>query len=357
MAKIVHVIKNMDMGGTAKTCQLFVRYLLQHTDHDVNVLFSLDGDRTRYDLFAKSMDIGSLLPFKDQESCEGLISSIEPDIVHVYRGGQPEWPFPSSNYKFVETNVFGFFDPDMDIDKTLYMSQWLHDAIKRELSIISRGIGGWGTRFNYINNPTLPPAHSGSFFARKDDGAIWLGRCGRPDDGIYDDISVKAAWLLRAKGHDIRFIVMAPPPRMIEDLNKYDIPHVVAGSTVNEDNLSHFYNAIDIYAHARADGETFGNNIAEAMYHGKPVVTHVAEPSHPGMGVFQSQTTLVSHGVSGFVSSHSIPEYADYLRNLIEDSDLRKSMGLAAHEEAKNRFDWRISGSKLCKMYEELLND
>lgn len=354
MAKILHVLKGLGLGGTEKTGLLFARYLDEYTDHDVHLLFSVHGAMERVGQISNGVSRAS---FESEADLDKQIADIDPDIVHVYRAGSSEFPYPNGRAKFVETNVFGFYDPDVGVDKTLYMSRWLHDAAKKQLAPISRGIAKWGTRFDFVNNPILPPAHGERpHLPGCDEGAIWLGRCGRPDDGIYDDISVKAAWLLRARGIDVRFLVMAPPPRMIADMKQYDIPYQVVDPSVDEDALSYFYNSIDVYAHARADGETFGNNIAEAMYHGKPVVTHVAEPSYPGMGVFQSQTTLVTHGVNGFVVGHSIPDYARALETLVLDANLRETMGGNATNEAHQRFDWRVSGQKLVRIYEELLS-
>lgn len=346
MARILHVMKSLGIGGTEKTGILFTRYLDEYTDHDIHLLFSVHGGMERVGQISPGVN---RYPFESERDLDRQIADIAPDIVHVYRAGQPEFPHPSPNYKFVETNVFGFYNPDSDIDRTLYMSEWLMNAVKRELPSDL-----WTNRLGFVNNPILPPATDRRGCLLHDDGIIWLGRCGRPDDGIYDDISVKAAWLLRSKGLDVRFLVMAPPPRMVEDLEKYDVPHRIVDASVDEDTLSYFYNSIDIYAHARADGETFGNNIAEAMYHSKPVVTHIAVPSHPGMGVFQSQTTLVTEK-TGLVVDHSIPEYAHALECLIIDPERRKNMGEAAHERALSQFDWRLSGMKLCRIYDELL--
>jgi glycosyltransferase involved in cell wall biosynthesis len=38
--------------------------------------------------------------------------------------------------------------------------------------------------------------------------------------------------------------------------------------------ISKFLNTIDIFAHGRKDGETFGAVFAEAMMHGKPCLSH-----------------------------------------------------------------------------------
>jgi glycosyltransferase involved in cell wall biosynthesis len=356
------VIKNLDLGGTTKTCQLFCRYLTEYTDHETWLLYKSDSDLTRLPLFQEFMNkpgFHKIMAFNSEDSCNRLIKDLKPDIVHVYRGGVPEYPYASLDYRLVITNVFGFIDPSPLVAKDLFMSNWLMKAASNFLGwpygAYRSGKNTWAKRFDFVNNPILPPAHGLSLPDYAFRGAsIWLGRCGRQDNGIYDSISVKAAFLLRHRGYDIKFLVMSPPPQMIKDMNEYDIPYRVFATSVDEQNLSTFYNSIDIYAHARLDGESFGNNLAENLYHGHPVVTHIAVPSHPGMGVFQAQTEMITEDV-GFVVEHNVADYANALQRLIDNPDLRVKMGHAAFEKAKNEFDWRISGAKLNKIYEEIL--
>jgi len=62
--------------------------------------------------------------------------------------------------------------------------------------------------------------------------------------------------------------------------------------TTNDDNLIHkFYNTIDVFAHYRSDGETFGVSIAQSMTYGKPVVSHVAAKRYEASGFNPSSTS------------------------------------------------------------------
>jgi glycosyltransferase involved in cell wall biosynthesis len=113
---------------------------------------------------------------------------------------------------------------------------------------------------------------------------------------------------------------------------------------------------MDIYTHARADGETFGVNIAEAMIHGKPVVTHIAEPSVPGMGVFQSQTDLIDNAMNGFVCENNVDDYAQALRILIDSDFLRQEFGVHAREKALEEYEAAVCTAKLEDIYMSLTN-
>lgn len=362
----MHYLPDLGLGGTQKTCQLFAEYL-NRDEFDVFVAFNRKGVRDRYDLFVEAVGNDRLFAIARPEDEEYAMRTQFPklcefneiDILHVYRSGFPEWPQPGVDIEvpcFVETNVFGFLDNSFKIDKHLFMSQWLmNHAIKQLPSFAAY----WNSTMDFVNNPVEGPATDfvHPFKDNIPDDAIILGRCGRPDNGIYNAVNVHAAKFLRMQGYDVRFAVVAAPSNMIRDLEEYEIPYYSIAPTVDPLELSAFYNAIDIYAHARADGETFGVNIAEAMIHGKPVVTHIATPSHPGMGVFQSQTELVDDGVTGFVVRNNPAEYSEALRNLIDNPRIMDRMKVRAIEKANMHYHVDVCVEKLESIYHEIQNN
>ena len=364
--KILHYLRHLALGGTEKTCQLFFEHASK--DFEAALAHEKNGDKTRYDEFAKAARVcgGNIFeidsyktPTPESHALQQCIDRFKPDILHVYRSGLPEFPEPAIDVKVphtVETNVFGFLDQNPAIDRTLFMSKWLMDAALRGISPINRALLFRAKRFDFVNNPVEMPYSDHPIPGISRD-CIWVGRCGRPDNGIYNSVNVEAVRLLRMQGYDIHFLVVAPPSNMIEDLVRYDIPFKMIEPTTNPLVLSQFYNSIDIYAHARADGETFGVNIAEAMLHGKPVVTHIATPSNPHMGVFQAQTELVDDHETGFVVANNPAAYADALKQLIDSSILRESMGYAATVKAMREYHVDVCMQKLENIYKEVTNE
>ncbi len=366
--KVLHYLRHLSLGGTEKTCQLFFEHATRG-EFEVAVAFEEGGDHTRLQEFVKGAKVcgGSLHrinSYSEKEpngqALQHVIDGFRPDIFHVYRSGYPEFPGPGLHISiphFIETNVFGHYDANMFIDRSLFMSEWLMQNTLRHLAPISRGI--MPRRFDFVNNPVEQPYTSDRLPIRESwgDKVIVLGRVGRPDNGIYNAISIEAARMLREQNYDIRFIVVAPPGNMIDDLARYEIPFYVVEPTVNPLVLSQAYNSMDIYAHARADGETFGVNIAEAMIHGLPVVTHIATPSVPGMGVFQAQATLVEHGKTGFVVRNNAVDYVQMLKVLIENQPLRQSMGDAGREKAMREFEVSVCVNKLENIYKQVVNE
>lgn len=370
MIKVLHYLRHLGLGGTEKTCQLF----FEHADRskfEVAVAYEKSGTHPRLEEFQKGAEVcgGKLFeidsrPVHDTDyfskkefngtGLQAVVDDFKPDILHVYRSGYHEFPSPGHHVNvphFVETNVFGFYDNNPKIDRTLFMSKWLMDFASRQLGIKHN-------RFDFVNNPVEMPRVFDELAITqrwKAEGATVVGRCGRPDNGIYNSLNVESVRLLRMQGYDIRFVVVAPPSNMLDDLARHEIPFYVIEPTTNPIVLSTFYNSVDIYTHARADGETFGVNIAEAMIHGKPVITHIAVPSVPGMGVFQSQTELVAHAETGFIVQNNPAEYADALKHLIDNPDTRRKMGEAGKRKAEAEYEVKACMSKLERIYQEIV--
>jgi glycosyltransferase involved in cell wall biosynthesis len=357
--RVLHYLRHLGLGGTEKTCQLF----FEHASSDIEpiVVYEKSGQHPRLPEFEKGARVcgGELIEIDsyggsnpDPSALQEVLSATRADILHVYRSGYQEFPVGQVEVPHVvETNVFGFLDGNPHIDRTLFMSKWLQTHALRGIRVPPR----LSKRFDYVNNPVESP-YSDSPISGLSSDIIWLGRCGRPDNGIYNSIAVDAAHMLRLQGYDVGFLAVAAPSNMVADLMRYEIPFKLIDPTTDPLVLSQFYNSVDIYAHARADGETFGVNIAEAMIHGKPVVTHIATPSVPGMGVFQSQTELVDDGLTGFIAANDAVNYMDALKRLIEDPGLRSRMGRVGLEKANREYHVDACISKLENIYREVVN-
>lgn len=351
---VVHVLKSLGIGGTEKTAEIFCRELHKSGDFNVHLLYNARGaDFHRLKNFRAFLPDEFVHGYQFEQQGVELLKHMRPDIVHVYRSGFDEWPNPSRDInplsKFVETNVFGFTDENPRISRSLFMSEWLRGHAQR---INPDPFDVDPERFDFVNNPIDKPVTDAKYVEMP--GTVIVGRCGRPDDGIYDPISIQAMMMAQSLGFTVHFLVVAPPPRMVQDLNQYGIPHTIIEPTTDAETLSKFYNSIDIYCHSRADGETFGCNIAEAMIHGKPVITHVAKPSHPGMGVFQSQTTLVRDGRNGFVVENA-QQYGRKLQHLIADRRVRERQGEESRKIAMAEYETSVVVNKLSKIYREVV--
>ncbi len=108
--------------------------------------------------------------------------------------------------------------------------------------------------------------------------------------------------------------------------------------------LARAYASADVFFFP-SETETFGNVTLEAMASGLPAVCADA----PGSNM------LIEHGRTGFLATPGcLEDFAGYLRRLILDADLRRTMGHHARERARH-FDWEAVLNRLYGYYLEVL--
>lgn len=341
--KVLHVCKSLDLGGTPKVCQLLCKGLSQTDEFNIHLLHNKNNSNERYDLFRQFMSQGQILSYDNEQEGEQMIRDFAPNIVHLHRSGFAEWPEPgihiSPDSKIVETNIFGIIDSNPHIDKTLFVSKWLFEHVIPKSHRRH-------PRFDYLFNPIEEPKTQEKLDIKADCDII-VGRCGRPDNGIYSDINVKAVARLKDK-YKILFLVVAPPPQMLKDLQKYGINYQVVEPTVDEIVLNKFYNTIDVLVWARSDGESQGLNLTEAMMAKKPFVVHGDCP-------FSAHENLAIDSQGGFISRKDPIHYAQLLEKFILNKKLRVQMGLNGYQYVVDNILLTIIIEKLSHIYQEIL--
>ena len=122
-----------------------------------------------------------------------------------------------------------------------------------------------------------------------------------------------------------------PLTNSLKNAAKDDKKIVFLGRMSNEDLLSYFL-AMDIFCFPSiTKNEAFGIALAEGMYFGKPVVTfHI-----PGSGV----NYVSLNGITGVeCANRDIQEYADAIKILANDANLRNKMGKNAKARISELF-------------------
>ncbi|MGE4456625.1 MAG: glycosyltransferase [Arcobacteraceae bacterium] len=259
-----------------------------------------------------------------------VIHKIKPDIVHFNRGTYDDFYTVNikqipENVKIVETNIFG--EPSNEnylkrLSRIFYVSCWLQ----------CKATWGIGYPSEVLYNPIKKVLTHETL--REELGiprnAIVLGRISRPnlDDGqfVYDvlqQVLTKNIW----------FVSIGSSEQFKE--NTKNMPNVIClQPTTDAILIDKFYNTLDILLHYRIEGETFGMNIAEAMMHSVPVVSHNSVIDNAQVELIQPLNDLCG----GFVVNLQLNEYIEKVRNLINDTSLRKSMALNAKNIADKSF-------------------
>lgn len=285
----------------------------------------------------------------DLRTFEKCLTDAAPDIVHFNRGNWEAFYDQAcsvipEDMAIVETNIFGV-EPSTKylnrLARVYFVSKWLLDKSSR-----------WGSeKGRVLFNPIKTPASNSSLRSELSipAGAFVLGRISRPDM-VDDDLIIRV--YRQISSANVYLLILAGSTVM-ESLSKADKKIICLPPTSSEEYLSRFYNTLDVLLHHRTEGETFGMNIAEAMIHGKPVISHTSKVDNAQLELLDD----AEDGAVGYVSyKDSAGEYAGYIRQLMNDPVLLAELGTNAKKRSVRLYHERVVTNYLCKEYESILS-
>lgn len=264
------------------------------------------------------------------------------DLIQVAKPGPMEYPYLRIAAPIVEFLSLGTgVDRGANIVWSIHCSEWQRQRWCR--------LGGRHGRSSVISNSVAPPATRECL--RKELGipasGVVAGFHQRPDEFIVSPIPLEAfARIWRPERH---FVLMGGGlayRRQAKELGVRNI-HFVSHSG-EQVRISRFLNTLDFYAHGRADGETFGTVLAEAMMHGKACLTHFVE----GGNNAQAETI----GAAGVCVS-GLDEYSTWLERLFSSGDTRTRFAKEAATTATRCFSEQRAVAKLASLYWSLVRN
>lgn len=304
------------------------------------------GLNARVPAFQQTLGQERVIFVDSDNALRSVLLGLKPDILHVWYSGNPEPPTSDEEIvskipATITTNAFEIANtaPAHRLVKKMYfMSQWLldHEALWAKDDPRS------GVFYCPIERPLTHEDLRSKLGISKD--AFVIGRVGRADPGIHDPISLQA--FQKIQNEKSYFLALAAPENMVEEARRLGLKNFIALQPMFGADLSRFYNTIDVLAHARRDGETFGCNIAEAMMHGKPIVSHLTK-------YMNAQQEVI--GDAGFVvADGDWRAYAAHLERLRDDRAFRIELAKRAEARALEQFEVERLTKKLEGIYEDL---
>jgi glycosyltransferase involved in cell wall biosynthesis len=347
--KIVHYSHQLGMGGTEKCMQYFLEYL-HDAGHDCYCMHNREKTDAaggyREELIKSILGTERVVAYSTENYFFEKLEWISPDIFHIHRSGQPnEFPvvlrLKTCVKKCVETNIFGGIDHTDVLDLTLYVNKFMLESGR----FLNR-------KFDFLYNPVKLPEHNRNLRGELgiSPGTFVMGRIGRPHDAIFDPISLRALKVIEDEtDYNVLYLVQSPPPAMeimARDMGLKKIRFLTT-PILTDDAVTLFYNTIDILAHARRDGETFGLNIAEAMIHSKPIISHRSR-------IVNGHKPFVKK-CGFFAGTDNYKQYAKYIRIMYNNKKKRIRLGEKGQKFAMDNFLLTNIGQKLESYYKELL--
>jgi glycosyltransferase involved in cell wall biosynthesis len=261
------------------------------------------------------------------------------DFVQTAKAGHKEYPYYLIKKPVVEfVSLSAGVDHSPNIAWTIHLSQWQRTHWGQE--------GGNLSRSSVIPIPANPPA---SDLNLRNElgipaGSLVAGFHQRPDDHIASPIPLNA--FNKLQKHDAWFVIMGGGDFYRRQASALGLDHVrFIPASANAERLSMFLNTLDVFAHGRKDGETFGTVLAEAMMHGKPCLSHRS-------GVADAQPETMGPG--GLFADDEA-EYVQFLSNLLSDPDLRRKLGQKGRQHAQQHYSLEGCVSQLAILYRQVL--
>lgn len=374
--RVVHYCNQLSIGGTERTMEIFAKYL-DRSRFEVFAVSKLHREKlftrvkvgcgallgvpaalgkkrlwasmnARLPNFRSILGEGHVLMAKDDNDLRRILLELKPDILHVHYSGNAEPPTSDESIMSrvpvtVTTQQFerqNTSSAQRHIKKIFLVSKWLLE------NRAQWAVGDPRTEIFY--NPIEVPCSADNM--RKELGipmdAFVIGRVGRADSGIHDPIGLKA--YRQIEDANTYFLALSPPENMLRQAKALNLRNFIPlAPSTDGVFLSKFYNTIDVLAHSRRDGETFGCNIAEAMIHGKPVVSHLTS-------FMNAQLEIIGNG--GHVCAQDDwQEYATKLEELKNNRLHRAELSSKAQNRALEQFEARSLTRRLESIYESLL--
>lgn len=262
------------------------------------------------------------------------------DIVQSARAGHPEYPFIHiRNTPIVDLITLpGMTDKQSNIVKSVHISNF-----QKETWLGAGGASRIAQVIPLLSEmppcPDISDSIRGKVF---DENLFAYGLHQRPDDGIFSPVPLQAYSSIESA--ETCFVILGGSVRYQDQAKQLGLKNFFyLPPTGDYKEIFRFLAGLNVYAHGRADGETYSMAIAEALRCGLPVVTHPAK----AMGHVET------FGDAGFVAS-TIEEYAAYLSDLRLDFCWYENLAREAKKQYKNYISLETNIQKWIEIYEEV---
>ena len=264
------------------------------------------------------------------------------DLIQTGRSGHPEYPFCHiHNTPIIDSiHLAGMAERKNNVFKTILVGKK-----QRELWIKA---GGIAEKSVVIPPPVEIPSINklnNEFSSLRKDGLFNFGMHQRPDEGIYSPILLDAYSLI--ENQSTQMLILGGAQKYRHQADKLNLKNIKFFDTTGDIRRIHeFLSCLNVYTHARKDGEQCSSAIIEAMSHGLPFVSHEA----PSMG------HIDQIGNAGeVVKTHD--DYATVMKKMHHDNDYYKECSANAINQYKTNYSLPSIIDNYVKIYNKALDN
>lgn len=342
---IIGLFLSFGLGGSDKAMYYLINGLLENDNNNKYLFFynkfSLPNpklnleEQTIINLYKHYEKLGLKLIFLDNVI---KLKNYNLDIFIYSSGGNELWLLPNFHkhkfkFKIIEINYHGNLLTKADY--RIFPSKSLMEFKKLK-----------NKNFRYIYNPILLPIHNENYrniYNIKNDIFV-CGSISRSSDSINSDI--KLICYKNIENENTIFLYLNPSQYIKKLAKKLLIKNIIfLPPTLDQSEITKFYNTIDVLCHSNSLGETFGNTIAESMIHGKPVISHSGNKKK----WCQAQKELLINYANLYVDSDNkkiiIKKYTKILKQM-KNKEYREKIGKNMQIEANEKFNYKLISNK-----------
>ena len=262
------------------------------------------------------------------------------DIIQTGRSGHKEYPFT----KIKKTPIIEIIalssgvDNQYNLSRVLHICKWSADGWvarggdKRRVEIISLPVE---INFSKTSNLRDQLNLSNKFI---------YGMHQRPSNEIFSDIPLRA--YKNIETDDTAFILMGGGEMYKKQAMDLDIKniHFLPASGDMKD-VCDFLSTLNVYAHGRKDGEVNSQAMAEAMYFGLPIVSHLSSINNGHVECIRNAGLVVKN----------VEEYAEELKKIKMDPDYYLYRSKKSKENFIENYELKKQIQRFIDIYESVL--
>ena len=261
------------------------------------------------------------------------------DIIQTGRAGHPEYPFHLINKTPIIDSIHlnAGVDNQKNIAKVMLLGEWsLREWVKN---------GGDRRRAVVVSHPieaSISPPRVRSSISTD---PVIFGFHQRISDEIYSEIPLEA--FSRLEKDKAIFRIMGGSSLYRDQALRLGLKNVEFIDFSSERaEIENFLNGIDVYAHGRKDGEINSTAIAEALRHGKPIISHLSKVNNGHIECIGPAGKVVN-------STH---EYEKEMNRYLENPGIFENSALTSLNQFKNRYELNEQIRKISSIYRTVYN-
>lgn len=266
-----------------------------------------------------------------------LFNEEDYDYVSSARSGYPEYPFNLINKTKIIDTIHGPQGEDKEnIEKSILLCDWQAEQWANNGGNIDKAI----IIPTLVKVPEQKPSNLREELGISPEAFVYGFHQGNRDD-IYSPLSL-AAYEKIANPNNY-FIIMGGSQYHRQYAKKIGAGNILfLDFESSVEKIHNFLGAIDVFAHARRDGEVCSAAIIEALYHGKPII------SHPAMNMGHAEQI---EGCGKMATT--LEEYFSEMKKLEEDNHYYADISSKAKAKYEEKYSYNAIQDKILKVYSD----